>query len=105
MVGTAEFLCKATRVAIAGAGSYCTVSGNLPEISADDEIKVEYYCWEIGKCLSAVTDFYRFTNPHAFHELSSKGFSPSSFLKKPELRIERDVTRLRIWLIYLAAKA
>ncbi|KAL9950431.1 hypothetical protein ACROYT_G042926 [Oculina patagonica] len=46
-VGSAESLCKASQVAGAGrAGAYCTVSGSLPEISADDVIKVDYYCWE-----------------------------------------------------------
>ncbi|KAJ7378653.1 hypothetical protein OS493_021955 [Desmophyllum pertusum] len=41
--------CKASRIVQQGrAGSYCTVSGSLPEISAVDEVKVEYYCWEIN---------------------------------------------------------
>lgn len=47
-IGTAEQLCKASR-ASAGADFHCTVSGSLPEISDDDKVKVEYYCWEIGK--------------------------------------------------------
>jgi len=44
----AQGSCKASRTVQPGtAGSKCTVSGILPEISTADEIKVEFYCWEI----------------------------------------------------------
>ena len=46
-VGVIKFVCKTTRVQ--GFGSYCTVRGKIPGIKPDDEIKVEYFCWEIGK--------------------------------------------------------
>ena len=46
-VGVTEVVCKATRVQ--GFGSYCTLRGKIPEIIPDDDIKVEYFCWEIGK--------------------------------------------------------
>ena len=46
-LGVTKKVCKATRVA--GVGSYCTVSGHIPGISPDDEVMVEYFCWEFGK--------------------------------------------------------
>lgn len=50
-VAVTEHVCKATRVqgVVQGVGSYCTVRGNITEIIPDDEIKVEYFCWEFGK--------------------------------------------------------
>ena len=45
----AQAHCKASRVESPAAGAQCTVSGILPEISAADVIKVEFYCWEIGE--------------------------------------------------------
>ena len=49
-VSVTENVCKATRVqGKKGNGSYCTVRGNISGITAGDEIKVEYFCWEIGK--------------------------------------------------------
>ena len=46
-VSVTENVCKTTRVQ--GNGSYCTVRGKITGITASDEIKVEYFCWEIGK--------------------------------------------------------
>lgn len=46
-VAVTENVCKANRVQ--GVGSYCTVRGYITEIIPDDEVKVEYFCWEIGK--------------------------------------------------------
>ena len=48
-VGVTEFVCKATVTRVQGFGSYCTIRGKIPGIVLDDEIKVEYFCWEIGK--------------------------------------------------------
>lgn len=49
----AQGSCKASRTVQPGtAGSKCTVSGILPEISTADEIKVEFYCWEIGEIIT-----------------------------------------------------
>lgn len=48
-VAVTEHVCKATRVqgVAQGGGSYCIIHGNITEITPDDEIKVEYFCWEI----------------------------------------------------------
>ena len=46
----AQSRCKKSRTAVqTGAGSDCVISGILPEISSADEIKVEFYGWEIGE--------------------------------------------------------
>lgn len=45
----AQSRCKKSRTVQTGAGSKCVISGILPEISAADGIKMEFYCWEIGE--------------------------------------------------------
>ena len=66
--------CKASRIVQQGrAGSYCTVSGSLPEISAVDEVKVEYYCWEISKII-----WTHFRGIRLCQQTSSQAFSPGS---------------------------
>ena len=54
--GVAEFVCKANRVQ--GYGSYCTVRGKITGITTDDEIKVEYFCWEIGKIWTHLSSIF-----------------------------------------------
>ena len=55
--------CKASRIVKPGAGFQCTVDV-ITGISAADEVKVEFYCWEIGEinhwCFQESKDLYKF---------------------------------------------
>ena len=74
-VAVTEHVCKATRVqgVVQGVGSYCTVRGNITEIIPDDEIKVEYFCWEFGKIWTYFSSLFLKRNryfPGLFCELT-----------------------------------